>query len=590
MLIGVDLEHMLAPLLLRHGLSLFGCKLSLSNFQLLGLFRQSLLLRILKFLQPNPLGLNLFQLPLFVRFSLLHSVNLHPLDFLHFLLDETLMVPLEIAQVLFLLLFGLVESFGLKVLPLIEAFLLPLHLGRELPLLLDLRLQEGFYLLLLAVLLLEVRLLKPLLLNHNLLCGRHGLLILGHDRGDHHVEFIRSRCQIVVADHVVVRNSRTSVLFLLVGIPDHHTVTSMSDGRHWPASRFVQTSLPPEGFAVLCRFVLIEHAFKAAAIGSDQCAKSLADSIHPFAFVLLAGHCLDLSFAVFLPVREAPFVQIALGILYTCVAILDHLQCSMVPAALEHAGAISSYDLAISVRLMALPHTFVAIATLGIKDGTKAVTFASQHLSGVDVAKGIGLVLHQDLSAIGNSPPIVAYHRWHAHCLVFVLFVILAPTTAVQNACLGLAKDSRQHRCKEIEHRGVLVTGITLGVQRPFATVAGLNTAARIVPTVWGDACLIRNTTHLKATDLWRRNTGRRTSVRVWCSSKVGYRRCPGVSLGIVVRHWRGHCAATKITSRGAHMRRIGLRSDTASVSVAASVRRTRLLRILLLMLPSHHC
>lgn len=65
---------------------------------------------------------------------------------------------------------------------------------------------------------------------------------------------------------------------------------------------------------------LIEHAFKAAAIGSDQCAKSLADSIHPFAFVLLAGHCLDLSFAVFLPVREAPFVQIALGILYTSVA------------------------------------------------------------------------------------------------------------------------------------------------------------------------------------------------------------------------------------------------------------------------------
>ena len=69
----------------------------------------------------------------------------------------------------------------------------------------------------------------------------------------------------------------------------------------------------------VARLTLIEDSLKATAIWPNQNAKALAESIYPFAFVLLSGHCLDPTLTVLLPVREVSFVQISLGVLYTCV-------------------------------------------------------------------------------------------------------------------------------------------------------------------------------------------------------------------------------------------------------------------------------
>ena len=70
----------------------------------------------------------------------------------------------------------------------------------------------------------------------------------------------------------------------------------------------------------MAKLTLIEHSLKATAIRSNQNAKALAESIYPFAFVLLSGHCLDPTLTVLLPVGEVSLVQISLGILYACVS------------------------------------------------------------------------------------------------------------------------------------------------------------------------------------------------------------------------------------------------------------------------------
>ena len=66
----------------------------------------------------------------------------------------------------------------------------------------------------------------------------------------------------------------------------------------------------------MARLTLIEDSLKATAISPNQNAKALAESIYPFAFVLLSGHCLDPTLTVLLPVGEVSLVQISLGILY----------------------------------------------------------------------------------------------------------------------------------------------------------------------------------------------------------------------------------------------------------------------------------
>ena len=95
----------------------------------------------------------------------------------------------------------------------------------------------------------------------------------------------------------------------------------------------------------------------------------------------------------------------------------------MLPSALEHTGAISSDDFAISMRLMALPHAFVAVATFGVVDSTEAIAFASEHLAGIDIAEGVGLILHQDSSSIGIVI-IGAYVTDHG-CVAHGLFLVL---------------------------------------------------------------------------------------------------------------------------------------------------------------------
>lgn len=81
-----------------------------------------------------------------------------------------------------------------------------------------------------------------------------------------------------------------------------------------------EESTIPDNRKEIAKLTLIEHSLKATAIRSNQNTKALAESIYPFAFVLLSGHCLDPTLTVLLPVREVSLVQISLGILYACVS------------------------------------------------------------------------------------------------------------------------------------------------------------------------------------------------------------------------------------------------------------------------------
>ena len=111
----------------------------------------------------------------------------------------------------------------------------------------------------------------------------------------------------------------------------------------------------------------------------------------------------------------------------------------MLPSALEHTGAISSDDFAISMRLMALPHAFVAVATFGVVDSTEAIAFASEHLAGIDIAEGVGLILHQDSSSIGIG----------AHGLFLVLVAAFGSAAAVRNTGLDLSGDPCNQKIKD---------------------------------------------------------------------------------------------------------------------------------------------
>lgn len=115
----------------------------------------------------------------------------------------------------------------------------------------------------------------------------------------------------------------------------------------------------------------------------------------------------------------------------------------MVPATLEHTRTISSDDFAISMWQMTLPHSFVAVATFGIVDGTEAITFASERLARIDVAEGIGLVLHQDSpgTGIGTIGAAFTDHGRVGHGLFFVLVVTFGSAASVRNAGLDLSGD-----------------------------------------------------------------------------------------------------------------------------------------------------